>query len=66
MGRRRRWSSAYVAGVVTEHGATGVSAPGRVRGGATGVGAPGRVRGLGHDLGDDIDMSYSSDGEIMA
>ena len=49
-----------------EHGATDVSAPDRVLGGATGVGAPGRVCGLGHGLGDDIDMSYSDDGEVMA
>ncbi|XBH85447.1 hypothetical protein VPH35_073362 [Triticum aestivum] len=34
--RRRRRSLAYVAGVLTEHGATGVD-------------APDRVRGLGHD-----------------
>ncbi|XBH95173.1 hypothetical protein VPH35_085789 [Triticum aestivum] len=40
--RRRRRSSAYVAGVVTEHGTTG-------------VGAPGRVRGLGHGHGGGID-----------
>ncbi|XBI24806.1 hypothetical protein VPH35_049853 [Triticum aestivum] len=50
MCRRRRRSSAYVAGVVTEHGATGVSAPGRVYGGATGVdaavGSAGRVTDL--------------------
>ena len=51
--RRRRRNSAYVAGDVTEHGATG-------------VGAPGRVRGLGHRRGDDIDMSYSGDDEAVA
>ena len=52
---------------MTEHGATGVSAPGRVRGGATGVDAPGQVRGLGHGRDDDNDKSCnnSNDGEIM-
>ncbi|XBH90070.1 hypothetical protein VPH35_081830 [Triticum aestivum] len=66
--RRRRWSSAYVAGVVTEHGANGVSAPGRVLGGATGVDAPGRVRGLDHGRDDGNDRSYnnSGDGEVVA
>ncbi|XBI37883.1 hypothetical protein VPH35_123082 [Triticum aestivum] len=39
--RWRRRSSAYVVGVVTEHGATGVD--------ATGVDAPDRVRRLGHN-----------------
>ena len=48
--RRRRWSSAYVAGVVTEHGATGVS-------------APGRVRGLGHGRGDMDDGSCNNSGD---
>ena len=48
MCRQQRRSSAFAAGDVTEHGGTGVSALGRVRGGATGVVAPGRVRGLGH------------------
>ena len=58
---------AYVAEVVTEHGATGVSAPGRVRGGATRVDAPDRVRGLGHGHDDDNDRSCnnSGDGEIV-
>ena len=53
--RRRRRSSAYVAGVMMEHGATGVV-------------AAGRVRGLGHDYDDDNDRSCNNfdDGEIMA
>ena len=52
--RRRRRSSAYVAGVVTEHDATSVN-------------APGRVRGLGHGRDDDNDRSCnnSGDSEIM-
>ncbi|XBJ08442.1 hypothetical protein VPH35_013752 [Triticum aestivum] len=50
--RRRRRSSACVAGVVTEHGATG-------------VGAPGRVRRLGHARDDDNNGSSKNfdDGE---
>jgi hypothetical protein len=63
---RRRRSSAYVAGVVTEHGATGVSAPGRVRDGATGVDAPGRVRVLGHGHDNDNDGSCNNDGRRQA
>ncbi|XBI22153.1 hypothetical protein VPH35_063203 [Triticum aestivum] len=65
--RRRRRSAAYVAGVVTEHGATGVCAPGRVRGGAAGVDAPGRVRGLSHGRDDDNNRSCnnSGNGEIV-
>ena len=53
---------------MTEHGATGVSAPGRVRGGATGVNASGRVRRLGHGRDDDNDRSCnnSDDGEVVA
>ena len=49
---RRRRSSACVAGVVTEHGATGVV-------------VPGRVRGLGHAHDDDNDSSCNNfdDGE---
>ena len=42
-----RWSSACVAGVVTEHGATGVV-------------APGRVRRLGHARDDDNDGSCNN------
>ena len=49
MCRRRRRSSAYVAGVVTEHGATG-------------VGAPGRVHGLGDGRDDDNDASCINSG----
>ncbi|XBI48109.1 hypothetical protein VPH35_111923 [Triticum aestivum] len=50
--RRRRKSSACVAGVVMEHGATGVV-------------APGRVRGLGHARDDDNGSSNikSDDGK---
>ncbi|XBH97465.1 hypothetical protein VPH35_113258 [Triticum aestivum] len=62
---RRRRSSAYVAGVVREHGATGVSAPGRVRGGVTGVDASGRVRRLGHGRDDD-DASCINSGDRRA
>ncbi|XBH84927.1 hypothetical protein VPH35_072979 [Triticum aestivum] len=53
--RRRRRSSACVAGVVMEHSATG-------------VGASGRVRGLGQGYDDDNDGSYtiSDDGELVA
>ena len=43
---RRRRNSAYVAGVVMEHGTTGVD-------------PPGQVRGLGHSRDDDDDESYS-------
>ena len=32
----------------------------------TGVDAPGRVRRLDHGRGEDINMSYSGDGEVMA
>ena len=63
---RRRRSSAYVAGVVREHGATGVSAPGRVRGGVTGVDASGRVRRLGHSRDDDDDASCINSGDRRA
>ena len=51
--RRRRRNSAYVAGDVTKHGATG-------------VGAPAQVRELGHCRGDNIDMSYSGDDVAVA
>ena len=51
--RRRRRSSAYVAGDVTEHGMTGVN-------------APGQVRGLCYSRAEDIDMSYSGHGEAVA
>ena len=61
--RRWRRSSAYVAGVVTEHGATDVSAPRRVRGGATGVGAPDRVRGLGYGRDNDNNESCNNSGD---
>ncbi|XBH55170.1 hypothetical protein VPH35_077310 [Triticum aestivum] len=64
--RWRRRSSAYVGGVVTEHGATGVSALGQVRGGATGVDAPGRVRRLGHVRDDDNDKSCNNNGRQRA
>ncbi|XBH62985.1 hypothetical protein VPH35_117073 [Triticum aestivum] len=48
--RRRRRSSACVAGVMTEHGATG-------------VGAPGRFHGLGHGYDDDNDASCINSGD---
>ncbi|XBI06127.1 hypothetical protein VPH35_134179 [Triticum aestivum] len=60
---RRRRNPAYAAWVVTEHGATGVSAPGRVCGGATGVDASSRVRGLGHGRDDDNNMSCNNSGD---
>ena len=66
--RWRRRSSAYVGGVVTEHGATSVSAPGWVCGGATVVDAPGRVRGLCHGRDDNNKRSCnnSDNDEVMA
>ena len=53
--RRRRRSSACVAGVVTEHGVTDVS-------------ATGRIRGLDHGRGDIDDRSCNNfdDDEVMA
>ena len=64
---RRRRSLAYVAGDVTEHSGTDVSASGRVRGGVTGVGVPGRVRRLSHGRGDIDDGSYtnSNDDDVV-
>jgi len=50
--RRRTRSSAYVAGIVTEHGAIG-------------VGVPGHVRGLGHDDNGSSSVN-SGDGKVVA